>query len=119
MLRFILATNDITIDVGTMAKLLGPNCTQRAVQEQLKKLRKIGCEEAAAAAAAAGIEMEADSPRKRPGKAKLVAIREPMQRKLKKAEPKEDRNVRIKEVDEESQKDYESVLSSPAKRRRK
>lgn len=111
MLRSILTTNDIIIDVEIMAKLLGPSCSQRAVQEQPKKLRKIECEEAAAAA---GLGMEAASPRKRPGRAKLVASREPKQRKTMKAEPKEGRNEKVKVVVEESGKDDESVLLSPS-----
>lgn len=92
-----------------MAKLLGPNCTQRAVQEQLRRLRKIGCEEAAAAGAAAG-----------PGRAKLVyASREPKQRKTTKAETKDGSNEKVKEVVEESEKNDESILPSPAKRPRR
>lgn len=100
-----------------MAKLLGPNCTPRAVQEQLKKLKKIGLEEAAAAAAAAaaGTGMEAASPRKRPGRAKSAASKEPKQIKIMKAEPKEESKEKIKEEVEENQKIDESVQPSPAK----
>lgn len=98
-----------------MAKLLGPNCTPRAVQEQLKKLKKIGLAEAAAAAAGTG--MEAASPRKRPGRAKSAASKEPKRRERIKAEPKESKE-KIKEEVEGSEEDDESVLPSPAKRAR-
>lgn len=99
-----------------MAKLLGPNCTPRAVQEQLKKLKKIGLGEAAAAAAGTG--MEAASPRKRPGRAKSAASKEPKRREKMKTELKEESKEKIKEEVEESEKDDESVLPSPAKRPR-
>lgn len=101
-----------------MAKLLGPNCTPRAVQEQLKKLKKSGLEEAAAAAAAVGTGMEAASPRKRAGRAKSAASKEPKREKIMKAEPKVESKEEIKEDVEDSEKDDESVLPSPAKRPR-
>ena len=34
--HYILASHEIKIDFGVMAKLLGPNCTPSAVQEHLK-----------------------------------------------------------------------------------
>lgn len=114
LLRFILATHEIKIDFRVMAKLLGPNCTPRAVQEKLKKLKKIGLEEAAAA----GNGMEAASPRKRAGRAKSAASKEPKREKIMKAEPKVESKEKITEDVEESEKDDESVLPSPAKRPR-
>lgn len=121
MFRIVLATNEIKIDLGATAKLLGPHCTPGALQQNLKKLKRIGREEAAAAAAAAaaGAGMEAASPRKEPGRAKLAASKKPKQRKIIKAEPKEESKEKIKEEVEESQTDDESDLPSPAKRPRK
>lgn len=118
LLRIILATNEIKIDFGATAKLLGPNCTPGAVHQKLKKLRRIGREEATAAAAAAGTGMEAASPKKKPGRAKIAASKEPKQRKIMKAEPKEESKEKFKELVEESQTDDDSVLPSPAKRPR-
>lgn len=124
MLRFILASHEIKIDFGVMAKLLGPNCTPRAVQEKLKKLKKIGLEEAAAAAAGTGAEavagtgVEAASPRKR---AKPAASKEPTKGKRVKDEPKEESMERFEKEVEEGEKndeDNESILCSPAKRPR-
>lgn len=118
MFRIVLATNEIKIDLGATAKLLGPHCSPGALHQNLKKLKRIGREEAAAAAAAAGTGMEAASPRKEPGRAKLDASKKPKQRKIIKAEPKEESKEKIKEVVEESQTDDELVLPSPAKRPR-
>lgn len=97
-----------------MAKLLGPNCTPRAVQEQLKKLKKVGLEEAAAAASRTGVV--AASPKKR---SKLSASKGPKKEKLMKADPKEESKEKVEEEDEEGDKDNESVLPSPAKRARR
>lgn len=96
-----------------MAKLLGPNCTPRAVQEQLKKLKKVGLEEAAAAAAGTGAV--AASPRKR---AKRAASKEPKKRNRVKDGAKEESKEKLKGEFEEGDEDNESVLCSPAKRPR-
>lgn len=96
-----------------MAKLLGPNCSPRAVQEQLKKLKKIGLQEAAAAAAGGGAE--AVSPRKR---AKPVASKEPKKGKIVKDDPKEESKERFERKVEEGDEDNELIMSSPAKRPR-
>lgn len=102
-----------------MAKLLGPNCTPRAVQEQLKKLRKVGLEEAAAAAVAAGTGVVVASPVKRAKRGKPAASKEPKKgQKVKKDEAKEESKERFKEEVEESGDDNESILGSPAKRPR-
>lgn len=113
MLRFILASHEIKVDFGVIAKLLGPNCTPRAVQEQLRKLRKVGLEEAAAAA---GTGVVVASPAKR---AKPAASKEPKKgQKVKKEDPKEESKERFKEEVEEGGDDNESILGSPAKRPR-
>lgn len=116
MLRFILASHEIKVDFGVMAKLLGPNCTPRAVQEQLKKLKKVGLEEAAAAA---GTGVVVASPAKRAKRAKPAASKEPKKgQKVKKDEAKEESKERFKEEVEEGGDDNESILGSPAKRPR-
>lgn len=96
-----------------MAKLLGPNCTPRAVQERLKKLRKVGLEEAA------GTGVVVASPVKRAKRGKPAASKEPKKgQKVKKDEAKEESKERFKEEVEESGDDNESILGSPAKRPR-
>ena len=110
MLRFILASHEIKVDFGVLAKLLGPNCTPRAVQEKLKKLRKLGLEEAA------GAGVVVASPARR---AKPAASKEPKRgQKVKKDDPKEESKETFKEEVEEGGDDNESILCSPAKRPR-
>ncbi len=48
ILCYILASHSIRIDFEAVAAWLGPNCTPRAVQERIKKLKKMGIEQAAA-----------------------------------------------------------------------
>lgn len=102
--------------LGPRQSCWGPTAPQVLYNQNLKKLKRIGREEAAAAAAGTG--MEALSPRKKPGRVKLAAYKEPKQKKIMKAEPKEESQERIKEVVAECQTDDESVLPSPAKRPR-
>ncbi|KAI4121663.1 MAG: hypothetical protein LQ338_006241 [Usnochroma carphineum] len=46
LLLSILAAHEISVDFKAVADLLGPQCTPRAVQEQLKKLKKKALEQA-------------------------------------------------------------------------
>ena len=49
----ILATHAIKLDSAAVANLLGPDCTSRAVEERLKKLKKMAKER--------GLEMGSDA----------------------------------------------------------
>lgn len=40
LLLSIIAVHDVKIEFDKVAALMGPNCTPRAVQEQIKKLKK-------------------------------------------------------------------------------
>lgn len=41
LLLSILAVHEVKVDFDAVAALMGPACTSRAVQEQLKKLKKL------------------------------------------------------------------------------
>jgi hypothetical protein len=41
LLLSILAVHEVKVDFDAVSALMGPNCTSRAVQEQLKKLKKM------------------------------------------------------------------------------
>lgn len=50
LLLSILAVHEIKVDFDAVAALMGPTCTSRAVQEQLKKLKKLATQKASGAA---------------------------------------------------------------------
>jgi len=50
LLLSILAVHEVKVDFDAVAALMGPNCTSRAVQEQLKKLKKMATLKAGGAA---------------------------------------------------------------------
>jgi len=41
LLLSVLAVHEVKVDFDAVSALMGPNCTSRAVQEQLKKLKKM------------------------------------------------------------------------------
>jgi len=49
LLLSILAVHEVKVDFDAVSALMGPNCTSRAVQEQLKKLKKIATAKASGA----------------------------------------------------------------------
>lgn len=55
LLLSILAVHDIKVDFEAVAALMGPNCTSRAVQEQLKKLKKLASTKANGASPTAAV----------------------------------------------------------------
>lgn len=41
LLLAILKVHEVKIDFAAVAEIMGPQCTKRAVQEQIKKLKKL------------------------------------------------------------------------------